>query len=283
MFSKIRSRKTTIGFFLVGLFAAALTTPLWAQNTPPIEPPADSSTQTPTVSATQSPLDKSVADFQKAWLNVDGQTQLAFYLKETSGKAHGGVLLLPDLNQHPAGHGLINNLRHSLANNHWHTLALNIAGANQQQTIKTIDAGIAYLNTQGIYNIALLGDGAGAAQALHYASSLPPIDPTKSKFNKIRAVLLINANNHLPGSDDDILESFSEIKLPIFDVYSSSDYRQKQRAKARAQTAQREIKTPYQQARLPQISDFRQNSENRVTKRIRGWLDKNVAGFMVAK
>lgn len=298
MFSKISPSKTTRRFILTGLISTFFTTTLlftitlffanslWAQNSTSVQPATDNANTAKSASRnSQSPLDKTIAEFQKVWLNIDDQKELAFYLNETSGKSHGGVLLIPNLNQHPASYGLINNLRHSLANNHWHTLAVNMSGAEPRLAMKIIDAGVAYLNSQGIYNIALLGEGAGAAQALHYAAMLPPINPAENKFNKIRAVLLINANKHLPSSsnDTDTLATFSKIKLPIFDAYASSNYQQKKRAEARSRAAQRDITTPYQQVRLPQVADFRLNGDNRITKRIRGWLDQNVAGFMVGK
>ena len=226
-------------------------------------------------------LDKQVPDREKVWLNTASSQSLGFYLHETSGKAYGGVLLIPEINRHPAANGMLNSLRHILSKNHWHTLALKVDDSNTEETQQLIAAGINYLNQQGVFNLAILGEGAGAAQALNYVASIPAEQLNQNKSNQLRAILLINGNNRMPNSDIKILDQLSEIKIPILDAYISNSYKEQQQAQQRQKAARRQMNKKYQQIRLPQVNNFSPEKDNRITKRIRGWLDNNVAGFMV--
>ncbi|WP_101758198.1 DUF3530 family protein [Oceanicoccus sp. KOV_DT_Chl] len=262
------------------LLSLLITSPLlFAQDPDQESEPAAPATSTAT--GTEDLLDQQVPNHEKIWLNSTGGPQLAFYLNETSGKAYGGVLLIPDTNRHPATAGLLNSLRHSLARNHWHTLAIKVADANDEQTQQLITAGISQMNQRGIYNLAILGEGAGAAQALAYVASTPASQLNQNQSNQIRAVLLIDGSNQVPNSDLKVLAQLAEIKIPILDAFLSNNYQEQQQAAKRKQAARRHMNKLYQQIRLPQVSNFDPKEDNRITKRIRGWLDNNVAGFMV--
>lgn len=254
-------------------------------------PPADASTTDPDEASSanakpammaESRLDKTLPAEQKVTLTVDGHSQRAYYLKETSGKAHGGIIIVPELNQHPANSGEINTLRHVLADRHWHTLALNHQSSDLASASKLIAAAVNYLNQQGIYNIALLSQGGSAVLAVNYVANLPA--PPPGEFQQLRALILLNAKNQvvIAGQPFNSLNLLSEVKLPVLDAYNNSDFQQKQHARQR-KTIGRQHGKRYQQARLP-LSDYSDTSQdNRVTKRIRGWLDTNIAGFMIDK
>ena len=233
------------------------------------------------IKGVESLTDQQVPDREKAWLAVAGSPSLAFYLSEITGRAYGGVLLLPKLNHHPASLGSTNTMRHALAANHWHTLALNPEDADEARTMAMIAAGIIYLNQQGVYNIAILGEGLGAAQALRYVASLKPKDPSQGEFNVVRALVMINADNKIAGSENNTLDNLSSIKMPILDAFSNNDFRQQRQADERKRAAHRPVNRFYQQVRIPLSADRQDNKDNPITKRIRGWLDKNAAGFMV--
>ncbi|MFA7555294.1 MAG: DUF3530 family protein [Spongiibacteraceae bacterium] len=241
---------------------AAVTT----QTNGDTEPPADTNPH-------QSAMDKTVPEVQQAWLNAAGKPSLAFYLAESSGKAHGGVILIPGLNQHPATQGLINTLRHTLSQNHWHTLALNMTDLDAAQSQAVITAGVAFLNQQGVNNIAILGEGAGADMAINYAATV-----SKSNNHQLRAVVLINASNELQGDKSQPTELLATLKIPVFDTFLSGDNLQQQRANQRRRAVPTGNKQ-YQQARLPQVNNYSVLEENHVTKRLRGWLDNNAANL----
>ncbi len=231
----------------------------------------------------ESLFDKAVDEQEKAWLNVDQQQELAFYLAETSGVAHGGVLLIPDIARHPTTLGSINTMRIALSKNHWHTLALNMGDANKEHAVNLITAGIQFLNEKGVYNIAILGEGKGAAQGILYTASTSSAGTDNRKQSPIRALIMINAHNSISDGETDILQKLSEITIPVLDAFSNGDYVEQREANERKAIAGGKINTAYLQIRLSQASGKQQKSDNSVTKRIRGWLDKNVAGFEVSR
>lgn len=222
--------------------------------------------------------DKQVPEYQQAWLTVGQQQHLAFYLAETSGNTFGGLVLIPDMNHHPATSVSINSLRNNLSDNHWHTLAVNMAYVDKDTAMEVITAAINYLNQQGVFNIALLGEGLGATQVMHYMAARA--EPADQQVSQIRAMVMINGNNQLSAGDTKSLAMLEKIKLPILDAYTSSDYQQQQQAKDRKQAAKRYMNRFYQQLKLPPPA-FQTVQADRTSKRIRGWLDKNAAGFMV--
>lgn len=211
----------------------------------------------------------------RIWLTGDGKKVAAFYLGESSGKAHGGVLLIPDLNRHPATPGNIDQLRRALAKNHWHTLAVDTSHTTAEAARQIVASGIDHFKQQGVFNIAILGEGHGAALAANYIANLPPA------AQPLRALLMINASNSINDGAINNLELLNKIKLPVLDAYHYGIYRQQQAATARRQAIPRQQRPDYQQIRLPRASGNQQHSDNLVSKRIRGWLDNNVAGFMV--
>lgn len=228
-----------------------------------------------------------VEEDEKAWLAVDGNKLLALYRSDTSGKAHGAVLIIPQTGRYPNAAGAINTLRRSLADHHWHTLALDLAShskvhgsVDEQQVQKTIAAGIEYLNQQGIYNIAILGEGIGAAHVLSYAATLGNTD-NSAALQQVRALILLNAQNAIPNSKTNTLGTFNKVKLPILDAYINGDLLSKQQAEQRRRAARKHNHRYYQQIRLARFSSRSQSQQQRVTKRIRGWLDRNIAGFVV--
>jgi len=66
----------------------------------------------------------SVNQDELTWLSISNGKIPALYLSETSGRAHGAVLIIPQAGRHPTTAGRISNIRINLADHHWHTLAL---------------------------------------------------------------------------------------------------------------------------------------------------------------
>lgn len=222
--------------------------------------------------------DQASLEQERVWINTPAGKDLAFYISEKTGTAHGGVLILPNIGQHPATNGNIKTLRQQLAENHWHTLALHIEARESDTIQEKIAAGISLLNEKGIYNIAIVADGQSAAHALTYVAKLTP--QTEGGIQQIRALIMIDAENYFPDQEDNPMTALATIKLPVLDAYTANDYRAQQFAADRKRYAGRQ-QSVYQQTRLPTISLNNPDKENRITKRIRGWLDNNIAGFMV--
>lgn len=237
----------------------------------PGSPPTD-----PALSAYDSASDAN----ERIWLPQNTGKVLAFYLKEQSGTAHGGVLIIPDRGKHPVVDDNTNALRHSLAQHHWHTLALDISALDAATIQQTIAAGIAALNERGVFNIALYAEGEAALHAIHYIAALPA--PTPGQFQQIRALVMFNAANTATDVEQNAIAALATLQLPVLDAWYANDYREQSRAGERKAIAAPTSKL-YQQARVPYASVQSPTRENRITKRIRGWLDNNIAGFMVDK
>lgn len=282
-----RTRLLQLGAAVIACLVVLFSTLVHGQEAMPADPDTASMNAGKSESAkpdmmVESRIDKTLPAEQKVGLSVDGINHRAYYLKETSGKAHGGVIIVPEINQHPVSSGEINALRHVLANQHWHTLALNMESDNLATVNGIIAAAVQYLNQQGIYNIALLGQGGGAPLAINYVATLPA--PPPGEFQQLRALILLNAKNQHPSTSKplDSLAQLSAITLPVLDAYINGDFQQQQYAKMRKAISRQRGKL-YRQARLP-LSDYSDiTKDNSVTKRIRGWLDNNIAGFMVDK
>lgn len=251
-------------------------------------PAAPAATQAPAQSATSTPppataapatVDQNGNGDGRTWLQVGSGKQPAFYLPETSRTTYGGALIVPDSGNHPENQGSINRLRHDLANNHWHTLALDISGLNPQEVQQAIAAGVAFLNGKGVFNIAIIGKGRGAAYALHYVAGTPPAQG--GKIHQIRALVMINADNFVAALKDNPMAPLAKLRRPVLDAYTANNLDQQREAAARRQLARPGNKR-FQQIGLPDYIGFRTlDQENPQSKRIRGWLDKNVAGYMV--
>jgi hypothetical protein len=222
---------------------------------------------------------------QQHWLTVGDQLISSLYLSQVGGDTHGGVLLIPNLNMRPSEQGIINSLRNALPESHWHTLALNLSNKgpyDEQLVSQSIAAGVKFLNDEGIYNIAIIAEGAGAAQAIHFLADSSPVDDVK--LQSVRALIIIAANNNVPGSDIKTLEKLSTIELPILDAYSAHNYSQRQLADARKRAMHKtKVQSVYRQITLPNQVNYYRKNENHITKRIRGWMDKNISGFTVEK
>ena len=222
---------------------------------------------------------------EKVAIEVGGQQQTAYYLKEASGKANGGLLLLSDSKRHPLLKGSIETLRYALAENHWHTLAIDTSTVDMEQAGAIIDAGMAFLNQRGVFNIAILGEGNGALQAVNFLSKKTGSGQTaeQSAFNQLRAVVLLHVGTLAEKQNTTFNQQLSQLTLPILDAYNNGIPQQKLAASERGLKMRRNGQKLYQQARLPASSATMQGQDNRTTRRIRGWLDKNVAGFMVSQ
>ncbi|MBK8970668.1 MAG: DUF3530 family protein [Hahellaceae bacterium] len=75
------------------------------------------------------------------WLNGDGSSSasfLALYLPNNTKSSEGGMLILPDLAQHPDWPGLPGMLRHGMPDHGWHTLSLQLKSDAQTMGVERV-------------------------------------------------------------------------------------------------------------------------------------------------
>ncbi len=232
-------------------------------------------------------LNETIPEHQQHWLNVSEHKVLSIYLEEETGTAYGGALIIPDLKEHPASRGISNNIRTALAAKKWHTLALELTDIDpndNQLNSDIIQAGLELLNSKGIYNIVIIGKGTGASHAIHYlAESAKNNNPLLAS---VRALVTIDVNHSALNSTINTLEQISALSTVYLDAYTSNNQQQQLLAKSRRQAARHLIsadrqQSKYNQLKLPPQIDSYSIEENLISKRIRGWLNKNIAGFII--
>ena len=217
------------------------------------------------------------------WLTINQQQSLCLYRKASRGKAKGGVLILPGINQNPASPGIINTLRYTLSENRWHTLAITMPDPASETAAdlaqQHIAAGIQHLNTQGVYNIVIIGEGTSASHGMQYINALPPA--AEDSFQQIRGLAMINPRNRLPGTDFDLSTAVVKAPVPVLDLFLDKDYRDQREAGLRLQGSRQLPDGHYMQIELPLVGPNWDQQDDRLSKRVRGWLDRRAAGFAV--
>ena len=141
----------------------------------------------------------------------------------------------------------------------------------QRRAFAAIDAAIRYFNDQGIYNMAIVSEGSSAVYAMQYISN--------NSDQQIRGLAIINARN--PFNDTRLIELIAEQSLPLLDIYFGLDYRDQREAQQRKVASRKLASGQYLQIELPRIATRWDNHEGRLSKRVRGWLDRTASGFEV--
>ncbi|BFM17813.1 alpha/beta hydrolase family protein [Maricurvus nonylphenolicus] len=159
-----------------------------------------------------------------------------------------------------------------------------VASPAEVRASQRIGAALTYLNDQGQFNIVLVGDGMGAARGGDFVMAIPPATPqtpNEKPIKPIRAMVIINARNSVPASDIDLPKALFDPEIPTLDIYFGTDVRDPAEAERRRKFARRQGFKVYQQLRLPEIANNRMLGENRLARRVRGFLSKHAKGAKV--
>ena len=148
-----------------------------------------------------------------------------------------------------------------------------------------LQAALDFLHKQGQFNIVLLGDGIGAARAGAFFRDLSPPGSAPKGSNKIikpiRAMVIINARNQIPQSPINLPDSLYDPEIPILDIYFDTDLRDEKESRRRKRYAARQNFKVYQQIRLPELAGLPHARDNRLSRRVRGFLQKYARGVKV--
>lgn len=220
---------------------------------------------------------------QQHRLSAGGQLFSAYYIDQVALEARGAVLLIPDLQHGPTSTSIVNSLRNALPQSHYSTVTLDLRPIDRrdpQQMFEALTAGIEFLAKQDVLNITLIAEGAGGAQAIDYLAKLSR--DGGAALQNLRALILINARHSPTDSELDTLAAITDIELSLLDAVSNNDFILKDLAQLRRKASQStESESNYHQLALPRIVNYTRRHDNSVTKRIRGWMDKNISDAAV--
>ena len=148
-----------------------------------------------------------------------------------------------------------------------------------------LESALRFLHDQGQFNIVIMGSGVNAVIAQQFSTRITPkIENAnlQGQLEKpIRAMVLVNSKNKLPTAAEEFVEWFSDAELPVLDVFFEHDPRNQHYAKQRKRLAKQKNLQAYQQVALKEISSEHVWRENKLSRRIRSFLEKNASGVEV--
>lgn len=150
----------------------------------------------------------------------------------------------------------------------------------EEIALSRVQETINFLHSKGQYNIVLMGNGVGAARATCFINQLDNASGNK-QTRMIRALVLINARNQISGSDRQLPQCLINPEIPVLDVYTGVNNRDRQEAKQRLKSSRLNNYSVYQQIRLPIVAHNSMLGENRLSRRIRGFLESHARGVKV--
>jgi|GEM_PF-1079923 len=253
-----------------------------------------------------------IADALQLWPNLAPDavslqadtTFIALYREEMVGRPQGGVLLLPDLESNPAGE-LIATLRQQLPEHGWHTLALQLPLGDEAVTypaqlealldpaLRRAEAGLNFLQAQGVFNNVVIGYGFGALVATQLAQQQP---------QKIQGLVVIGMPGYREPERLDAALQLAQVPQPILDIYGEQDlFSVLDSTHRRAAMARRARVIPGSKPPHPaahprnspkQPPAYRQQLiggadhsylgfGDQLLRRVKGWLQRHTAGMKV--
>jgi pimeloyl-ACP methyl ester carboxylesterase len=214
-------------------------------------------------------------------LDADGQEFLSIYTESDSQPLQGGVILIHGIGVHPDWPDVINPLRERLPEHGWSTLSLQMpvleadAGAADYYPIfaevqPRIDAGIRFLQAQGIDNIVIVAHSLGAQMAAWWLAQTD--DPP------VMGLVAIGLSGTRHEDNGDVPAWIAAITLPMLDLYGENDLPAvKNTAADRAAAAARAGNATFTQVEVPGAGHMFQGRNDALQEAVLNWLDANAA------
>jgi len=216
-------------------------------------------------------------DGEDVWLEARKHRFLTIYTPAEQTPLQGTVVLIHGTGAHPDWPQVIQPLRSGLAENGWQSLSLQMplppGGADQdlqgqliQEGADRISAALDWLAEQGAGKITLISHSRGGADLLFYAAD--------RQDDRLESLVVIGVNGTFTNVPDSMgtLQSLSKIKLPVLDVYGSSDLQGVlDTADARKQVALAGS-SGYQQTRVDGADHFFESREAELLALVIDWL-----------
>ncbi len=152
-----------------------------------------------------------------------------------------------------------------------------------QDVLARLQSSLAFLNEKGQYNIAIVAHGTGALYVKQLVDQMQETSSASAGAisTAIRAVIMVNARNISAHGTQDITTLFTEGEYPILDVYFDNHVADQMESKKRLKAARRAKHKDYYQIKIAEPSTRFHDDENRLTRRVRGFLNRFAKGVEI--
>jgi pimeloyl-ACP methyl ester carboxylesterase len=214
-------------------------------------------------------------------LDADGQGFLSIYTESDSESLLGGVILIHGIGVHPDWPDVINPLREQLPEHGWSTLSLQMPILKADATVPDyypifsevpprIDAGILFLQEQGIDNIVIVAHSLGAQMATYWLA--------RAEEPPLLGLVAIGLSGTRHADNGDVPAWISGITLPMLDLYGENDLPTvRDTTGERAAAAGRAGNTAYTQVEIAAADHMFQGRNEALVDAVVNWLDENAA------
>ncbi len=213
-----------------------------------------------------------ILDGDAEYLN-DGMSEFLTIYTEAEDESDRGVILMHGTGIHPDWQQVIQPLRVELTTAGWHTLSIQMPilhnEAEYQEYVPLypgiaprIDAAIRFLKDQGIKQIVLIGHSQGATMGAYYLRDNPG---AVSGFIPISAFHVDN------GGPQDVLSSYSKLKLPMLDIYGGEDNPEIIEVAGKRKAAAG--KASVTQVKIDGANHFFDGKDGELVEAVQQWLD----------
>ncbi len=240
-----------------------------------------------------SELIERIGEQEVVWLQSNGSDFLALSAKTPATKERGGVILLHDIDAHPDWPEIISPLRNGLPEKGWSTLSIQLPlrsrdvelnARNQQKIIDQaqarITAAVEYFTHAGIYNIAFIGHGLGAAAISRFLSNDLPLH--HAVYIKAFIAIRFRAHEQLPRAYSPRALLQSSVPLPIFELLGTRESPTVQQQAEQRKTVATQTQHPhFRQTILNSANNNFWRADALLLSRVSGWLKLNVADGVV--
>ncbi|ODS22751.1 hypothetical protein AB835_12490 [Candidatus Endobugula sertula] len=165
------------------------------------------------------------------------------------------------------------------------TAELSLSVEPETTTNQRLESTLKFLHDHGQFNIVMMGSGIGAIRAYQFMNAITPQisdEELKKPLEKpIRAMIIYNARNKLPTKSKHYQEWFIDPEIPIMDIFTTNDRRNIKDARKRQILAKQKNAIAYHRVKLAEMSHEKFWGENRLSRRIRSFLDANAQGVEI--
>ncbi len=153
-----------------------------------------------------------------------------------------------------------------------------------------LSAAIEFLNQLGQYNIVMVGHASGAIRATRFINSISgnqASDAAPSALaimeRPIRALIMVEARNRMDHGGERLVSFLNDTTLPVLDIYYGDHYLDVLEVRQRKKMIINKGITRYYQVQVLRPSKSDEMSENRLTRRIRGFLNRHAKGVEIER